>query len=118
GPVGTAPAGEPRKRGYPAAVRLRATDVSADALSLATENAVAHGVADRIDFAVADLADLLAVPSGGATHAAVGAGVPARLDFPVADLADLLASPTGGPTHALLANLPYIPTPDIAGLPV
>lgn len=36
-------------------IRLRATDVSADAIALARENAVAHAVADRIGFAVADL---------------------------------------------------------------
>jgi release factor glutamine methyltransferase len=39
-------------------VRFRATDISGDAVALATENAVVHGVADLIDHAVADLADL------------------------------------------------------------
>lgn len=53
---------ESRRRGYAADVRFRATDVSADAIALATENAVAHGVADSIDFAVADLADLTGLP--------------------------------------------------------
>jgi release factor glutamine methyltransferase len=46
---------ECRRRGYGADVRFRATDLSADALSLAIENAVGHGVADQIDFATADL---------------------------------------------------------------
>ena len=36
-------------------VRLLATDISAEAIGLARENAVAHAVADRIDFATADL---------------------------------------------------------------
>ena len=36
-------------------VRITATDVSEDALQLARENAVAHAVGDRIDFANADL---------------------------------------------------------------
>jgi release factor glutamine methyltransferase len=49
---------EARRRGYAADVRFRATDVSADALSLATVNAVSHGVADEIEFAVADLTEL------------------------------------------------------------
>jgi release factor glutamine methyltransferase len=46
---------EARRRGYANDVHLMATDVSAAALSLATENAVAHGVADLIDFRAADL---------------------------------------------------------------
>ena len=49
---------ECRRRGYASDVSFRATDISADALALATENAVAHGVADAISFARADLADL------------------------------------------------------------
>jgi release factor glutamine methyltransferase len=44
-----------RRRSMLDEVRLLATDVSADAIALARENAVAHAVADRIDFAVADL---------------------------------------------------------------
>jgi release factor glutamine methyltransferase len=38
-------------------VRLTASDVSHDALAVATENAVAHGVADRIELVLADLLD-------------------------------------------------------------
>ena len=49
---------ESRRRGYSGDVRFRATDVSRDAIALATENAVAHGVADVIEFALADLADM------------------------------------------------------------
>ncbi len=90
GAVCVALAVESRKRGYGADVRFRATDVSADALSLAIENAVAHGVAETIDFAVTDLADLAYVN-----------------DQPGASPADLL-----------LANLPYIPTEVVPTLPV
>ena len=36
-------------------VRIMATDLSPEALQLARENAVGHGVADRIEFIVADL---------------------------------------------------------------
>ena len=49
---------EARRRGYASDVVFRATDDSADALAVATINAVSHGVADRIEFAVADLLDL------------------------------------------------------------
>jgi release factor glutamine methyltransferase len=58
GAISVALAVECRRRGYAADVALRATDISADALALATENAVVHGVADVIAFATADLADL------------------------------------------------------------
>jgi release factor glutamine methyltransferase len=44
-----------RKRGMADEVEITATDVSADALQLARENAVGHAVGDRIDFAAADL---------------------------------------------------------------
>ena len=44
-----------RRRGAHADVELFATDVSEDALQLAKENAVGHGVADVMRFAVADL---------------------------------------------------------------
>jgi release factor glutamine methyltransferase len=44
-----------RRAGFGEAVRFTASDVSQEALSLAVENAVAQGVADLIDFRVADL---------------------------------------------------------------
>ncbi len=56
GAIAIAVAVECRRRRYEGDVNLRATDASADAIALAVENAVAHGVADMIDFAVADLA--------------------------------------------------------------
>lgn len=80
---------ECRRRGYARDVRFRATDSAEDALRLATENAVAHGVADTIDFAVADLVDLD--------------------DLQPADLQ---------PADLLLANLPYVPSAVIPTLPV
>ncbi len=46
-----------RRTGYGEAVRFTASDHSQDALALAVENAVSHGVADLIDFRVADLLD-------------------------------------------------------------
>jgi release factor glutamine methyltransferase len=44
-----------RRRGAGGDVAILATDASADALQLAKENAVGHGVADGMSFAVADL---------------------------------------------------------------
>lgn len=44
-----------RRRGYGEHFRVLASDVSRDALALAIENAVGHGMADIIDFATGDL---------------------------------------------------------------
>jgi release factor glutamine methyltransferase len=55
GTVAVALAVSLRRRGALADVRLFATDVSEDALQLAKENAVGHGVADVMRFVVADL---------------------------------------------------------------
>ena len=88
GAVAVAVAVECRRRGYGADIRLLATDASPDALALAVENAVAHGVADAIDFATADLCQRT-IAGHGQRRA-----------------------------HVLLANLPYIPSADVPGLPV
>jgi release factor glutamine methyltransferase len=64
-------------------VRIMATDLSPEALQLARENAVGHGVADRIEFIVADL-----LPLDG-------------------QLLDVVA-----------ANLPYVASTVVDGLPV
>lgn len=58
GPIPVALAVECRRRGFGRDVAFRATDISSDALALATDNAVAHGVADVITFAVANVTDL------------------------------------------------------------
>jgi release factor glutamine methyltransferase len=79
-----------RRHSYDRDIRFRATDLSADALALATENAVAHGVADAIDFGVADLADL----------------------------ATLANAPDAGQVDLILANLPYVPSAVVPTLPV
>ena len=56
-------------------VRIDAVDISAEALELARENAVGHGVGDRVSFAEADL--LPAAPAGGAgTWDVVAANLP------------------------------------------
>lgn len=46
-----------RRGGYLDEVRLTASDRSSEALAVAVENAVAHGVADRIELVLADLVD-------------------------------------------------------------
>jgi release factor glutamine methyltransferase len=86
---------ESRRRGYARDVRFRATDVSSEALSLAVENAVVHGVADAIDFARTDLT-----------------GQPERTA--AADQGD--EGELEG-VDLLLANLPYIPTAVVRTLP-
>jgi release factor glutamine methyltransferase len=74
-------------------VELLATDLADDALGLARENAVAHAVADAIDFARADLL----------ADARVG------------------AAPAGAPERRfdlVLANLPYVRRDALPGLPI
>ena len=55
GAIAVAMARTLRRAGYGEVLRFTASDVSQEALSLAIENAVAQGVADLIDFRVADL---------------------------------------------------------------
>ena len=88
GAVAIAVAAELRRRQVPIAtvVRILATDLWPEALDLARENAVAHGVADTLSFAEADLLPL---------------DLPDRRRF------DIVA-----------ANLPYVRSDAIAGLPI
>ncbi|MEO8437545.1 MAG: peptide chain release factor N(5)-glutamine methyltransferase [Chloroflexota bacterium] len=75
------------------AVEILAVDISGEALDLASENAVAHAVADRIRFAAADL-----LPLDGAYHDLVLANLPyVRSDA----LADLPRATTFEPRLAL-----------------
>jgi release factor glutamine methyltransferase len=55
GTIAVALAAALRKRKVGGDVEILATDISADALQLARENAVGHGVADRLHFVEADL---------------------------------------------------------------
>jgi release factor glutamine methyltransferase len=71
-------------------LRVYATDLSADALALAEENARRHGVADRVTFLLGDLLDALPDP----------------LSDPSAEQLDLI-----------VANLPYVATADLATQP-
>jgi release factor glutamine methyltransferase len=53
---------ELRRRRYGDAVRFHASDVSAEAMSVATVNVVSHGLADIVTFAQGDLCDALPSP--------------------------------------------------------
>ena len=55
GAIAVALAASLRRRGAGEAIELLATDVSAEALDLARENAVSHAVAERVTFERADL---------------------------------------------------------------
>jgi release factor glutamine methyltransferase len=85
GAIAIAIALELRRRRYADAVAYWLSDVSAEALAVATVNVVSHGLADLVTFAQGDLADVRPIPP---------------------------------PVDLLVANLPYIPSRDIAGLPV
>lgn len=74
------------RAGYGEAVRFTASDRSPDALALAVENAVGHGLADLVDFRTGDL------------------------------LAPAVAA--DGPFELIVANLPYVPSGEVARLPV
>lgn len=83
-----------RSRGVPPdEVSITATDVSSDALDLARENAVAHGVGDRVAIVAADL-----VPPGVRTWDLVTANLPYVRS---AALASLPAPTTFEPVLAL-----------------
>jgi release factor glutamine methyltransferase len=60
-----------RKRGMDSATEVVAVDVSPDALDLARENAVGHGVADRMVFREGDL-----LPAGDAPYDVICANLP------------------------------------------
>ena len=117
GAVAVALAVEARRRGYGRDVRLLASDTSAQALGLAVENAVVHGVADVIEFRQADL---LEEPIDGPVELVLAnlpyipsADVP-RL--PVAASFEPAAALDGGPDgldhiRRLLSRLPAVLAP-------
>jgi release factor glutamine methyltransferase len=120
GAICVALAVECRRRGYGRDVSFRATDISADALALATENAVAHGVADAIAFATADLADL--GDSGADPADLLVANLPyipsaAVPELPVAASFEPRVALDGGPDGLALVRrlLPQLPLALIAG---
>ena len=77
-----------RSRGVPAEeVAIEAVDLSPDALDLARENAVGHGVGDRLTFGVADL-----LPAGSPDRA--WDIVAANLPYVRSDAMALLPTPT------------------------
>jgi release factor glutamine methyltransferase len=98
-------------------VRIVATDLDPDALQLARENAVGHGVADRLEFVVADL-----LPADGEPFDVLAANLP-YIPSEAVDLLPIAASfePRGaldggldglGLIRALLDRLPAVLRPD------
>jgi release factor glutamine methyltransferase len=71
GPIAVALAVVLRRRRMLDEVRILASDIAPEALQLARENAVSHGVADRIEFVVADL-----LPPDGELLDVVAANLP------------------------------------------
>lgn len=106
-----------RRRGADGDVEILATDRSADALALSKENAVGHGVADRMRFAEADL-----LPDGAGPFDVVLANLPyvqtdAVATLPVASSFEPRDALDGGPDgldviRALLDRLPDALGPD------
>ncbi|MCJ7712543.1 MAG: peptide chain release factor N(5)-glutamine methyltransferase [Chloroflexi bacterium] len=106
-----------RKRRMDAHVTVVAVDISADALDLARENAVGHGVADRMHFREADL-----LPVGDAPYAVICANLPYVASGSLAGLAPELGfephgALDGGPDgldviRRLLERLPGLLEPD------
>lgn len=80
-------------------LRVIATDLSADALEVARHNALAHGVAGRIDFRLGDLFDPLDRPVD-----AIAANLPYLTDAAVADWTGERASLAFEPPGAVLAG--------------
>jgi release factor glutamine methyltransferase len=105
-----------RRRGMGDDVRLVATDASSDAAGLALENAVVHGVADRVDVRIGDLA--AALPADGIPVDLVCANLPyvasaAVPRLPVAASFEPVAALDGGPDgldviRRLLEELPAV----------
>jgi release factor glutamine methyltransferase len=113
GPIAIALAVGLRRRRMLGDVRIMATDLAPEALQLARENAVGHGVADRIEFMVADL-----LPLDGELLDVVAANLPyipsAVVDeLPVAASFEPREALDGGPDgldviRALLERLPRV----------
>ena len=102
-----------RRRGYAPECRVLATDISSDAVSLALENAVAHGVADMIDVATGDLIDVSPPPGRADLLVANLPYIPSRMvpELPVAASFEPSIALDGGPDgldtiRRLLARLP------------
>ncbi len=104
GAVAIALAAQLRRRRMLPEVSILAVDSSAEALGLAKENAVAHGLADSIEFVESDL-----LPPGAAGAAELSPG---------GESSSRVEPPSVRPFDVILANLPYIPSAEVGRLPV
>jgi release factor glutamine methyltransferase len=124
GAIAVAIAAELRRRRYGDAVHFYVTDVSADALVVATVNAVAHGLADQFTFVRADLTT--AVPGPRRRVDLLLANLPYVPSTAIPDLAiaasfEPVAALDGGPDgldviRRLLPGLPGVMLPSAAAL--
>jgi release factor glutamine methyltransferase len=87
-----------KRRVPPEDVELLATDISPDALDLARENAVSHGVGDRVSFRAADL---LPPETFSASWEVILANLPYVRSAVVDSLIEQHASPAFEPRRAL-----------------
>lgn len=106
-----------RRRGADGYVEILATDTSGEALNLARENAVGHGIADRMRFVETDL-----LPPGGGPYELILANLPyvqsaAVAQLPIAASFEPRLALDGGPDglaviRRLLDRLPDALAPD------
>ncbi|MEK6719187.1 MAG: HemK/PrmC family methyltransferase [Chloroflexota bacterium] len=104
-----------RRRGADGDVEILATDISHEALDLARENAVGHGVADRVRFVEADL-----LPPGGGPYELVLANLPyvqsaAVAQLPIAASFEPRLALDGGPDGLALIRRLLDRLPDALG---
>jgi len=106
-----------RKRRMDGHIEITAADISPDALDLARENAVGHGVADRMAFREGDLlgdGPAAGAPGDGPAAGAPGGGPAGDANAGAPGDGD---APSGErPFDIICANLPYVATPDMDGL--
>ncbi len=103
-----------RRRGVSAAdVDVLATDASPGALALARENAVAHAVVDRVRLVEADL-----LPSGEWAGAVPQPAEASGIGVSGADVPGAMEPAPEAPFDVVAANLPYVRSDAIGGLPV
>jgi release factor glutamine methyltransferase len=113
GAIAVAMGSELRRRRYADAVHFHVSDRSADAIAVATINAVSHGLADLFTFALGDLTDVVPAPYAVELLVANLPYIPSASipDLPVAASFEPIEALDGGPDglaviRRLLPGLP------------